>query len=129
MVKRDFLISSKEKGRIREAAWVESREVEATSWIRSRRSEAGRGGAEKLFKEIMKDGCFGWMGENRVSKVRVESFYLVLTQPPRGTEVEISGVLISELDVFDLSAVAPVGSFFIVFLAEPIFSKAAKASF
>jgi hypothetical protein len=43
MVKRDCLISSKEKGRIREAAWVESRKVEATSWGRSRRSKAGRG--------------------------------------------------------------------------------------
>jgi hypothetical protein len=42
--------------------------------------------------------------------------------------VEISRVLVPELDVFYLSALAPIGCFFMYSLAETILSKAAKAS-
>jgi hypothetical protein len=41
--KRGVRISSREKGRIREEAWVESKEVEATKDARSRVAEEGRG--------------------------------------------------------------------------------------
>jgi hypothetical protein len=92
--------------------------------IRSR-----KGGAEKLLKKTMEDGGFSWMRKDLFSKIRVKDFDLVLAQAPRGTHVEITRVLIAQLDVFNFCTLAPIDSFFIVLLTKPIFNEASEASF
>jgi hypothetical protein len=51
MEKRASLISSEEKGRIKEAAWEELSEVEETSGARFKMSAAGRGVPRSCLKK------------------------------------------------------------------------------
>jgi hypothetical protein len=77
----------------------------------------------------MKDGSFGIVRENGVSLAVIKNFDLVFSQAARGTEMEVSRVLVSESDIFDLSPLPPVSSSLIIFLAKVFFSKEAEPSF
>jgi hypothetical protein len=78
-----------EKGRTKEAAWVESREVEATKEARLRMLDAGRGVPSRSLKKIMEEGSLGRMRENRITKIRVEDFDLILPQASGSTKMKI----------------------------------------
>jgi hypothetical protein len=55
------------------------------------------------------------MGEDLVTYIGVKDFDLVFLKAARGTEVEVARVLITKGDILDFSALAPIGSFFIIF--------------
>jgi hypothetical protein len=55
------------------------------------------------------------MGEDLVTLVRVKDFDLVFPKAARSTEVEVARVLIAKGDILDFSAMAPIGSLFVIF--------------
>jgi hypothetical protein len=66
--------------------------------------------------------------EDRLSKIRVKDFDLILPQASGSIEMKVPRVLIAKGNVFYFCALAPVGRLVIVLLAEVGFGERPKAS-
>jgi hypothetical protein len=77
----------------------------------------------------VKDTGLGGVGENSVTVRTLKVFNLVFAKASRSTEMEVARVFIAKSAMFDFRSLAPISGNLIVFLAELLFSKEAKAIF
>jgi hypothetical protein len=68
------------------------------------------------------------MGEKTVVRVVVEDLNLVFPETPGGAEVEVVGVFVAKLTMFNLCPLTPVGSTFSIQVAEAKFCCLTKAA-